>query len=164
MKNQNRSEAKVPKEESSELEKTKKDLAEMTELAKRTMADLINLKRRQEEEKSTWISLANADLIKSLLPILDNFERAVPHIPKDTGEWFKGIQMSFNQLKKIVQDAGVIEIKTVGEKFNSDLHEAVTQSAGEKDIVIEELEKGYTLGNRILRHAKVKVGNGEKTP
>ncbi|MFA6305422.1 MAG: nucleotide exchange factor GrpE [Candidatus Gracilibacteria bacterium] len=148
-----------------ELATLKEELAQMTETAKRTMADLQNYKRRVEEEKKSWAIFANLELIKNILPIFDNFKRAQTHAPKDLNEettkWSEGIGMSINQLEKLLQDFGVKQIESLGQKFNPDLHEALAQGKGEKDTVIEELERGYTLGDKILRHSKVKVGNGE---
>ncbi|MCK9186127.1 nucleotide exchange factor GrpE [Candidatus Gracilibacteria bacterium] len=150
---------------STEITKAKEELSQMTESAKRTMADFQNYKRRVEEEKKSWAIFANFELIKSLLPIFDNFKRAQTHEPKDVNEettkWLEGIGMSINQLEKLLQDFGVKKIESLGQKFNPDFHEALAQDKGEKDIIIEELESGYTLGDKVLRHAKVKVGNGE---
>lgn len=141
------------------------ELSQMTETAKRTMADFQNYKRRVEEEKKSWAIFANVELIKNLLPIFDNFKRAQTHVPKDANEetikWLEGIGMSINQLEKLLQDFGVKKIESLGQKFNPDFHEALAQDKGEKDIVLEELDAGYTMGDKVLRHAKVKVGNGE---
>ena len=91
--------------------------------------------------------------------------RIQTHAPKDaneeTAKWLEGIEMATNQLEKLLQDFGVKKIESLGQKFNPDFHEALAQDKGEKDIVLEELESGYTLGDKVLRHAKVKVGNGE---
>lgn len=145
--------------------KLQAELDNMTEMAKRTMADMQNYKRRVEEEKKSWSIFANADLVKKLLPIFDNFKRALTHQPKDLNEdtkkWLEGIGMSISQLEKLLQDLGVKKIEALGQKFNPDLHEALAQGPGEQDIILEELESGYTLGDKVLRHAKVKVGNGE---
>ena len=153
---------KVTEETNGEIEKVNKELEEMTELAKRTMADLQNLKRRQEEERSQVIIMANAALIKACLPVLDNLKRAKEHVPEGAEEWFKGIEMAITQLEQTFTNAGLEKIEAQGKPFNPDLHEALIQEAGEKDIVTEELECGYMIGTRVIRHSKVKVGNGEK--
>ncbi|MBT7736652.1 nucleotide exchange factor GrpE [Candidatus Peregrinibacteria bacterium] len=153
---------KVESEENGEVETLKKELEQTTELAKRTMADLQNLKRRQEEERSQVIIMANAELIKACLPVLDNLKRAKEHVPEGGEEWFKGIEMSITQLEQSFANAGLTKIEALGQPFNPDLHEALIQGPGEKDIVIEDLECGYMIGERVLRHTKVKVGNGEK--
>lgn len=139
-----------------------KKLEEMTEMAKRTMADLHNLKRRQEDERRLIITMANVDLIRTLLPILDNFERAITHTPEaiKNDQWIQGIEMCAKQLHKALTNAGLKPMETIGQPFNPDLHEALIEGPGEKNIITEELEKGYILGERVIRHAKVKVGSG----
>lgn len=149
-----------------ELTKLRAELESMTELAKRTMADLQNVKRRQEEEKRTTIILANADIMRSLLPITDNLQRAFKHIPdsaknEQTGAWVQGLEICAKQLNKALEEAGLKPIESINQPFNPDLHEALAQGPGPKDTVVEELEKGYTLGDRVIRHSKVKIGNGE---
>ncbi len=149
-----------------ENDKIKEELEKMTELAKRTMADLQNLKRRQEEERASIYKMANAELIKSLLPILDNLNRAIAHMPENpdekTKKWLNGIEMCIGQFEKVFTDFGLSEINSLNTPFDPDIHEAVMQGPGKKDHVTEEFEKGYKIGDRVLRHAKVKVGNGEK--
>ena len=144
-----------------EVELLKKELEKMTEMAKRTMADLQNFKRRQDEERRIIINMANVDLIRALIPITDNLDRAKQHIPQGAEEWFKGIEMCTTQLHKVLNDSGLKPIEALNQPFNPDLHEALAQGPGPKDTIIEELEKGYALGDRVVRHAKVKVGNGE---
>lgn len=136
------------------------ELAQMTETAKRAMADLQNLKRRQEEEKSYWIRMANADLMKKILPIVDNLELAKKHMPEGAEGWYKGIEMSINQMQQALKDSGLTPLETVGQPFDPEKHEAIAQGPGNKDEVVEEFEKGYSLGDFIIRHAKVKVGDG----
>lgn len=155
-KKQTRSETK----RQSKSDKTNDELEHVTELAKRAMADLQNLKRRQEEEKIHWIKMANADLMKKILPILDNLDLAKKHMPEGAEGWYKGIEMSINQLQQTMLDAGLTPLETIGQPFDPDKHEAITQGPGEKDTIIEEFEKGYKLGDYIIRHAKVKVGDG----
>jgi molecular chaperone GrpE len=145
-----------------EVEELKKQLTDMTELAKRTMADMQNLKRRTEDERCDMMIMSNVDLIKGILPIVDNLDRAVAHMPEGAGEWYKGIEMSIKNLHKILEDNGMKKIPTIGNHMDPNLHHAIVQAPGEKDIVLEELEAGYVLGNRVIRHAKVKVGNGEQ--
>jgi len=150
-----------PQDQTEEISPLQEELAQMTELAKRAMADLQNLKRRQEEERSSLVIFANADLIKKILPLLDNLDRAKQHVPEGAEEWFKGLAMSIENAHKTLESSGLTAIESLGKPFNPDLHEAITQGPGEKDSVVEEFEKGYTIGNRVIRHAKVKVGNGE---
>ncbi|MBI4235420.1 nucleotide exchange factor GrpE [Candidatus Peregrinibacteria bacterium] len=154
-------------ENSDDTAKLQEELTNMTEMARRAMADLQNLKRRHEDERGQIVTMANSRLIADILPILDNLQRAKQHIPAEITEmesikeWLKGLEISINQLEQVLISAGIKQIETVGQKFNPDSHEAVAQDKGEKDTIIEEFEKGYTLSGRVLRHAKVKVGNGE---
>jgi len=151
-------EAKMQEEEEAnangELEKLKEELDQMSELAKRTMADFQNFKRRQEEEKGMLIKMANVGLIKTILPTLDNLHRA-------EGELTEGVKMCVNQLEKALEDAGLEEIKAEGQQFDPELHEAILQGEGDHDMIIKVIEKGYKVGNRVVRHAKVQVGNGQ---
>ncbi len=147
--------------EPTEMEKLAMELEQMTELAKRTMADLQNMRRRQEEERTQLYTMANLNLMKDLIPVLDNLERAIRHLPKSEDEGYKGLEMSVNLFQKVLAENGLQPIESIGQPFNPDLHEALTQGPGTKDHITEEMEKGYLLGNRVLRHSKVKVGNGE---
>lgn len=146
--------AEEENQEQSELENLRKELEDMSELAKRTMADFQNYKRRQEEERAQMSTSANIGLIKSLLSVLDNLLRSQQ-------DWTEGIEMCVNQFKKTLEDQGVVEIEAEGQPFNPDFHEALLQGEGPQDQVVEVLEKGYKIGDRVIRHAKVKVGNGQ---
>ncbi len=150
------------KQKTAKSDKTNEELQRVTETAKRAIADLQNLKRRQEEEKIHWIKMANADLMKRILPILDNLDLAKKHMPEGAEGWYKGIEMSINQLQQTMLDAGLTPLETVGQPFDPEKHEAITQGPGEKDTITEEFEKGYKLGDYIIRHAKVKVGDGSQ--
>lgn len=152
---------KAEQEELSEVDQLKAELEKMTETAKRTMADMQNMKRRQEEESKVMFVMANMSLIRALLPAVDSLEKALKHRPDAEKEWCDGIEMSVKQLQSALDQAGLKVIATEGQEFNPDLHEALLQGPGEKNIILEELEKGYMLGERVLRHSKVKVGTGE---
>lgn len=147
-----------------EEERLKKQLEEVTEQAKRAAADLINYKRRVEEDQKNFIEFANSGLLLELLPILDNLERAYKHIPEDSEQakdFGKGIIQIYDHFKTTLQKAGLTRIKAEpGTQFNPHFHEALISGQGEKDKILEELEKGYTLSGRVLRPAKVKVGDG----
>lgn len=149
--------------EEKEIKDLKEQLNTVTESAKRLMADMTNLKRRNEEEKLKTILYGNTTLIKLLLPGLDNLKRAILHAPENAGEWGKGIEMSIRQIEKALGEIGLIRMETENQKFNPELHEAVLQGDGEENIIIETLEDGYMLGEQVIRHAKVKIGNGNKS-
>lgn len=134
---------------------------ELKDTCKRAVADLQNFKRRTEEEQKKLISFANTNLVLEILPIVDNFERAMQHKPKDESkEWFDGISQIYKQFKGILEKQGVEEIKSVGEKCDPNLHEAMLHCEGESGIIVQELEKGYTMKGKVIRPAKVSVGNG----
>lgn len=134
---------------------------ELTNALKHERADAINLRRRHEEDIGNLRSHLKANLVRDLLPVIDNFERALKHVPKDLADsdYVKGVQAVVKQFEKTLADMGVERIKTVGEHFDPNLHEAVSLEEGEGDheIVTEELQAGYCLGNDVLRHAVVKV-------
>lgn len=149
----------------SELENLKKQFAEMTETAKRAMADLINYKKQAEKEKTSLAAFVNTAILLEIITILDNFERAISamaadEIPEDHK---KGIQSIAGQLTSLLEKYNIRAFgSVVGKKFDPAFHEAIAEAPGEKDIILEEIEKGYMAGDRVLRPAKVKVGNGEK--
>ena len=142
-------------DESTESSKKKdpKDavIEELQDRVKRQMAEFDNFRKRTEKEKSTMFELGASDIIKKLLPIVDNFDRG-----------FKRMDMVHKQLLKMLEDADVKPIEALGGEFNPDFHNAVMHveddSVGE-NIVVEEFEKGYTYRDQVIRHSMVKVAN-----
>lgn len=134
----------------------------LTDLLKRALADLANFKKRTEEEKKNFIEFAAADLLREILQITDNFDRAFSHIPENLkkDEWIAGVQQIEKQLQDILEKQEVTEMKALGKSIDPNFHDALLTGKGPKNIVIEVLEKGYMLGAKVLRHAKVKVGDG----
>jgi molecular chaperone GrpE len=134
---------------------------ELTEAVQRERADAVNLRRRHEEQIAGLRNTVKANVVRQLLPVIDNFERALKHIPADFAgnEYIKGIQGVVKQFEKTLADLGVERIKTVGEPFDPRWHEAVMMEDGDgvEEIVSEELQAGYQLGDEIIRHAMVKV-------
>lgn len=145
-----------------ELEESRHYTESLTETSKRALADLSNFRRRNEEEKKHFVQFANALLIQEILQITDNFERAFDYIPEELkkNDWIAGITQIEKKLKGILEKQGVKEISALGKKMNTEEHEAILTGPGKKDIVIEVLEKGYMMGNKVLRPTKVKVGDG----
>ncbi|MBU0668093.1 nucleotide exchange factor GrpE [Patescibacteria group bacterium] len=144
-----------------ELEQTKQKLDEMTAISQRALADLQNFKRRNEEEKAVFIAFANAALFTELLPSIENIHRTLDHETKDE-EWIKGAEQTMKQILQICEKAGLNEIPAkIGDSFDPNIHEALLTAPGPKDQILEVLEKGYTLENRVIKPARVKVGNGE---
>ena len=128
----------------------------------RAQADFSNYKKRIEQERSEAVKFANAMLIVTLLPALDDFERAMSSIPTSLAgfTWFEGARLIQRKLQAILQAQGVTEIPTEGQAFDPTIHDAVTHGPGEEGKVIEELQKGYRLHNRVIRPALVRVGEG----
>ena len=131
----------------------------------RAQADFINYKRRTEQERGELNKFANATLILNLLPILDDLERAFTSIPLKMAkhDWTDGIRLIERNFRSVLEASGLTLIQALGEPFDPNFHEAIRQDKGKEGIVMEEFQKGYMLGDRILRPAKVVVGNGEET-
>ncbi len=144
-----------------ELTETQAKLNEMVNISKRALADLQNYKRHTEEEKAAFVTFANAELVHAILPALDNFDRAMKHEPKDA-EWAKGVEQTYKHMLGELEKRGLEPIETTGQKFDPKIHEALLTAPGEKDMVLEELEKGWMLGERVIKPARVKVGDGTK--
>lgn len=149
------------KQKLEEVEVLEQQVADLTEALQRERADVINVRRRHEEQLTTLKTLVKSQVIEELLPVIDNFERALKHVPSELADndYIKGVQGVVKQFEKTLTDIGVERIKTVGEVFNPQLHEAVgiDDGEGETEVVSEELQAGYKLGDQILRHAMVKV-------
>lgn len=148
----------------------KKALAEETAKAEdylsnwqRTQADFINYKRRTEQDRGEFAKMANAAIILSMLPILDDMERALDNVTEKLRgmTWVDGIELIYRKLKATMEGHGLSEIKAVGETFDPNYHEAVMEIDGEEGKVIEEIQKGYKLYDRVLRPTMVKVGRGK---
>lgn len=149
----------MPKKPKNVIELEQK-IGELTEALQRERADAINIRRRNEEQIASLRNMVKADVVKDLLPVIDNFERALAHIPKDLekSDYVKGVSGIVKQFTKTLEDIGVKRIKTTGEVFDPNLHEAVSvEGEGIKEVVSEELQAGYTLGDEVIRHAMVKV-------
>ena len=143
-----------------EIEKLKQELTEMTEISKRALADLQNFKRRSEDEKQAFVAYANVALISELLPSIENIYRVMEHENKDT-EWAKGVEQTLKQVLQSLEKIGLKVIPTKDRMFDPNLHEAMMVAPGEKDKILSELEKGYMLNGKVVKPAKVSVGNGE---
>ena len=155
--------------EPEDVESLKQVLAEEKEKAEgylanwqRTQADFINYKRRSEQERDEFSKFANANLMLSLLPILDDLERAVASIPAKAAKlpWADGIKLIERKFRASLETQGLTPIEALGKPFDPSLHEAVRQDKGKEGIVIEELQKGYRLHDRVIRPTMVVVGNG----
>lgn len=152
------------------IEKLKKKLLaceqekkEYLEGWQKARADLINLRKQDEAEKQNIRRYASEEVLLELVSVLDSFEMAFKN--KDaweaiSKEWRTGVEYIYTQLKNILSSRGITEINPIGEEFDPQKHEAVEMVAGKDNIVLEIVQKGYLLNEKIIRTAKVKIGNG----
>lgn len=143
-----------------EIIKLQEELGLEKEKCLRIQAEMINFKRRKEEETASLMKYANEDILLKLLSIIDNFERALSMSNEDMEEFLKGFNMIYTNLVNIVKDAGVTEIEALNQVFDPNIHQAVLtekREGVEAGIVIEVLQKGYLYKDKVLRPTMVKV-------
>ena len=162
-------EEEEPTEERDELEQAREELEEAKTQAaeyldgwQRTRAEFSNYKKRQEADRVQMMMLANATLLRRLLPVLDDFERAMATLPMNLSQmtWIEGISLIKYKLDAIIESEGVKPVETEGQAFDPRYHEAVTyeEAEGYEDgQIIGEVQRGYMLGERVLRPALVRV-------
>jgi molecular chaperone GrpE len=128
----------------------------------RTQADFINFKRRSEQERLEFNKFANSSLYCSILPVLDDLERALNAVPAEfsKNDWVEGVRLVERKFKTILEGQGVKPICALGMDFDPAIHEALKQGEGKEGMVISELQKGYMLHDKLLRPARVIVGKG----
>lgn len=149
--------------------KKKKDprdekIEELTDRVKRQMAEFDNFRKRTDKEKSTMYEMGARDMIEKILPIVDNFERGLATIPDEAkgSPFAEGMEKIYKQFTKTLEEAGVKTIEAVGKEFDPNFHNAVMHVEDEnfgENIVAEELLKGYTYRDSVVRHSMVKVAN-----
>ena len=153
------------------LETLKQALAEEKEKAgnylanwQRAQADFTNYKRRSEQGREELNKFANSILMLNILPVLDDLERAFASIPPDLAElsWIDGIRLIGRKLQASLETQGLSPIEALGEPFDPRFHEAVRQDKGKEGVVIDEVQKGYKLHDKVILPSKVVVGNGEE--
>lgn len=143
-----------------ESEKHKVKAEEYLQLLQRVQADFDNFRKRTAQERADWSKYCSQRLAAGLLPILDNFERALQAGGDDITSFRGGIELIYRQLKDALEKDGIQPMETVGKEFDPNFHEAVMQGPSEDypdNTVIEEFQKGYILVDRVLRPAMVKV-------
>lgn len=154
----------VVEEEVSVEEKLQKEIATLNDKYLRLFAEFDNFKRRTQKERIELLQTAGKDIIVSLLPVLDDFERALKatETATDVAPVREGVLLIQSKLKGLLNQKGLKEIESLNTAFNTDLHEAITQipsaNDDQKGKVLDELEKGYTLNDKVIRFAKVVVG------
>ena len=147
-----------------QIKKLQEENKQLTEKVKLTQAELINYRKRKDEEVQTLLKYANVDIVSEILNVVDNFERAITHANDSENAELKkyndGINMIYTNLKSILNKFGVEEINRVGEVFNPNEEQALlTDSVEDKEdeVVLEVLQKGYKLKDRVIRPASVKI-------
>ena len=152
---------KVTPKSNPEVEALNAKIIELTEALQRERADATNIRRRHEDDLVSLRSRVKSMVITDLLPVIDNFDRALKHVPEDLedNDYVKGVSVLVKQFESTLSNMGVEKIKTVGEHFDPNLHEAVSMEDGEgiEEIVSEELQSGYKIGDDVIRHAMVRV-------
>ena len=145
-----------------ELEALKQELDSKNDLLLRTAAEFDNYKKRTDRERASIAEFAKANVVKEILPILDNIDRAALMEDKTSPEYIKGIELIVKQLEAIGGKIGITEIAQVGDTFDPNCHEAVMHIEDEtlgENVIADVLQKGYKIGDTIIRPAMVKVAN-----
>lgn len=156
-------EKETKESEAKDAKKDPKDaqIEELQDRLKRQMAEFDNFRKRTEKEKAAMYEIGAKDIIEKILPVVDNFERGLAQAPQDD-PFADGMEKIYKQLTTTMEGMGVEPIEAVGKEFNPDFHNAVMhvedESVGE-NIVVEELQKGYTYKGFVVRHSMVKVAN-----
>jgi len=154
----------APVEELNELDTLKKEVEEQKEKFIRLYAEFDNYKRRNAKERVELIQTAGREVIQSMLEVLDDCERAEKQMnqSEDLKQIKEGIGLVFIKFRNMLQSRGLKEMKSIGEAFNPDFHEAITEipvpDETMKGKIVDEVEKGYTLNDKIIRFSKVVVG------
>ncbi|HAE80168.1 MAG TPA: nucleotide exchange factor GrpE [Lachnoclostridium sp.] len=139
-------------------------IAELTDRMQRTMAEFDNFRKRTEKEKAAMYEIGAKDIIEKILPVLDNFERGLTTVPEEEKEnpFVQGMDKIYKQFVKTLEDIGVKPMDAAGKPFDPNFHNAVMHVEDEElgeNIVAEELQKGYTYRDSVVRPAMVKVAN-----
>lgn len=138
------------------------ELLQLKDKYLRTLAEYENFRKRSEKEKAQMFELGAKSIIEALLPVVDNFERALSHVQEEKKDspFVKGIEGIYKQIQKMFADCNIQEIEALGKKFDPALHNAVmTEEEGdaEEDTITQDLQKGYTYRGNVVRHSMVKV-------
>ena len=146
---------------SMEFEKLKEEFNELEDRYKRMFAEFENYKKRSQKEKEGIYGMITGDVVASMLPVMDNLQKAAEAKTEDTG-YQEGVRLVYRQFAEALKRLGLEEIETVGKRFDPEFHEAVSHvedtSKGEQEIV-QEYRKGYKIGNKVVRHSMVIVAN-----
>lgn len=141
-----------------------KDIMKLKDALARTQADYENFKKRTERDRTDMLGFLRADILRKILPRVDDMERMISGTPEDMRQWalYDGVIALQKALLKDLQNLWVHSFESKGNPVNPELHEVMTQIPGEEGIIVDEFEKGYMLADKVLRVAKVVVGNGNQ--
>ncbi|MCF8304313.1 MAG: nucleotide exchange factor GrpE [Bacteroidales bacterium] len=152
-------------EEKSKEEKLQAEIDQLNDKFLRLYSEFDNYRKRTNRERQELRKTAGEDIIVSLLPVLDDFDRAIQSIQEseDAGELYKGIELIYTKLKSVLEQKGLEEMDSIGKDFDTDYHEAVTYVPAPKeelkDKIVDITQKGYMLNGKVIRFAKVVLGN-----
>ncbi len=158
-------ETEAGNEKEAEIVELKAKVAELNDKYTRLYSEFDNFRKRTAKEKKEIMDAGGEDVFKSMLPVIDDFERAIKSNAEatDIKAINDGVNLIYNKFKSTLTQKGLTEMKSIGEVFNPDIHEAITNipapSDDMKGKVIDELERGYALNGKIIRFAKVVIGN-----
>ena len=158
MEKESKKHEKKKTEPKKEKKSDKEIIAELTETLQRLQAEFENYKKQIDKEKAEFVKYAKAELIYKILPLLDTFEIALKNT-SDKEKFVKGMEIVYAQLFSTLESEGLKPIEALGKKFNPYFHEVMLKQRSDKEdgIILEELQKGYMLNGKVLRHNKVKV-------
>ena len=146
---------------SEELAKLKEEFNELDDRYKRMFAEFENYKKRSQKEKEGIYGMITGDVVASMLPVMDNLQKAAEAKSEDTG-YQDGVKLVYRQFAEALKSLGLEEIETVGKRFDPEFHEAVSHiqddTKGDQEIV-QEYRKGYKIGAKVIRHTMVVVAN-----
>ena len=153
---------KKTEEQKDELTKANETIAELKDKYQRLLAEFDNFRKRNEKEKMSMFDFGAAKILEKFLPIVDNIERGIKNIPEDLkgNAFVEGIDKTYKQIEKLFSELDVKPIEALGKKFDANLHNAVMsdeESEAETDTITEEMLKGYTYKDEVIRHSMVKV-------
>ncbi len=145
-----------------QVQELTQQVAKLTDMAARAQADLQNAKARMQRDGDDLRRFAAESILRRFLPVIDNFQRAFQHLPADlqNHEWVKGVGAIERDFMKQVGEMGLRKFESLGQQVDTARHEVITLGSGKEGEIIEVLEEGYELNGKILRPAKVKVGDG----
>ena len=153
----------IIEEQQEEIQQDEGQIAKLKDALARSQADFENFKRRTERDKADMVFFLKLDIFKKILPRLDDLERIIENTPKDmrSGTLYEGILSLQKSLIKDLNGLWVVSFESIGTPIDPEKHEVMTQVPGPEWEIVNEFEKGYILWDRVLRVAKVVVGNGE---